>query len=481
MVPKLLKSGQSFKGLSDYLSHDSDKAQTSKRVAWTHTINCSHDHVPSAVHEMYTTQLDAEALKREAGVHAGGRPVEKPVKHISLNWHRDDDPTKEHMIATTEDFLQRMGWGEHQAVVYCHTDRHPHVHVMINAVHPETGKTLDTSFERRRAQEWALDYEKQQDQIRCEQRLKDQAEREDSLTRDAWQAMKEGEQQHQQAESERRTWDADYMGRVDNREVRETEEWKLLKTRQREEREAFFAEGKKAYGELRASVYRDVREEFRNEWAGYYALAREGVAPDYLTQMKEDILERQQTVLQEQRDAACADLRHDRDLLYSEILHHQQEARHDLHDRQEQGLSTPGLLDLVNGGPPREPESIDLDAEFGAAAEEVTRDENAQPFTFGGATIQDGRSDVVEREGGSESSRDIGADTASAGIAAFAGVGEKLFDGFFGSGPPKKDKPATKDPNPFARSAEKAMHKAMEDEQKKKDRDYWDDRDRSRD
>ena len=99
--------------------------------------------------------------------------------------------------------------------------------------------------------------------------------------------------------------------------------------------------GKRPTRELRASVYRDVREEFRNEWAGYYALAREGVDPDYLAEMKEDILERQRAVLQERRDAACADLRHDRDLHYTDILQHQQEARHELHERQEQGLSSP--------------------------------------------------------------------------------------------------------------------------------------------
>lgn len=482
MVPKLLKSGQSFKGLSDYLSHDSDKAQTAKRVAWTHTLNCSHDHVPSAVHEMYTTQLDAEALKREAGVHAGGRPVEKPVKHVSLNWHRDDAPTREHMIATSEDFLRQMGWGEHQAVVYCHTDRHPHVHLMINAVHPETGKTLDTSFERRRAQEWALAYEQQQEQIRCEQRLKDKPEREDSPTREAWLSLKDGERQHAANEIDRRAWDADYLGREENRTIRETEEWKLLKTHQREEREAFFADGKKAYSELRASVYRDVREEFRNEWAGYYALAREGVDPDYLAELKDSILERQRAVLQERRDAACTDLRHDRDLHYTGILQQQQEARHELHERQEQGLSSPELLDLVNGGPPhRDLENVDLDAEFGAAAEEVTRKDDAEPFTFGGATVRNGLEPELHGEGGADSRRDIAADGASAAIAGLAGGAEKIFDGFFGTGPPKKDKPPAKDPNPFAKSAEKAIHKAMDEEQKKRDRDYWDDRDRSRD
>lgn len=37
-----------------------------------------------------------------------------------------------------------------------------HVHFMLNAVHPETGLWLDDSFEHRRAQVWALGYEREQ-------------------------------------------------------------------------------------------------------------------------------------------------------------------------------------------------------------------------------------------------------------------------------------------------------------------------------
>lgn len=485
LVPKLLKSGQSFKGLSDYLNHDSNKAQTSKRVAWTHTLNCSHDHVPSAVHEMYTTQLDADALKQEAGVHGGGRSVEKPVRHASLNWHRDDAPTKEHMISTTEAFLKRMGWDQHQAIVYCHTDRHPHVHIMINAIHPETGKAMDTTFDYRRAQAWALEYEQQHEQIRCEQRLKDTSDRQDSLTREAWQVMKEGERQHLENEVARKQYDPGYMERLDNREIRETEEWKLLKSHQRDEREAFFVEGKTAYREVRSTVYRDVREEFRDEWAGFYAMAREGVEPGYLALMKEDILERQRTTLQQRRDEACADLRIERDQQYAFMLEIQQEARHELHVRQELGLSSPNLLDFVNAGSPERPmEHVDLEAEFGAAADEVTRaNDEGEPLTFGGAPVHGIADEEQSAASGTGGPRDIAQDGASAAIAAFTGTAERLFDGFLGSGPPKKQPPVEKDSTrqTFARTAEAALRKVEEEEQKKRDRDYWEDRDRSRD
>jgi hypothetical protein len=85
MIIRILSSGKSFKGLSAYLKHD-PKAETQNRVAWTHTLNLANEHVPAAVNDMVWTAHDAEALKQEAGVRAGGRTVENPVKHLSLNW-----------------------------------------------------------------------------------------------------------------------------------------------------------------------------------------------------------------------------------------------------------------------------------------------------------------------------------------------------------------------------------------------------------
>lgn len=151
MIPKLLSSGKSFKGCAQYLTHD-PKAETARRVAWTHTLNCANDHVLSAVDEMLWTFRDAELLKEEAGVRAGGRPLENPVKHFSLNWHPSQDPTREEMIAATEDFLKHMGWSERQALLVAHQDKeHDHAHVMLSRIHPEHGKALDDGFEKRRA------------------------------------------------------------------------------------------------------------------------------------------------------------------------------------------------------------------------------------------------------------------------------------------------------------------------------------------
>src|ERR1700744_4858280 len=112
MTPVNSGKGKSFAGACDYCMHDVG-ANTSERVAWTHTFNLTEDHIPSAINEMYLTAQNANFLKKEAGIRAGGRPTENPCKHISLNWHPEDNPSEAHMKKTAEHFMEYMGWGEY--------------------------------------------------------------------------------------------------------------------------------------------------------------------------------------------------------------------------------------------------------------------------------------------------------------------------------------------------------------------------------
>ena len=66
----------------------------------------------------------------------------KPVYHLSLSWAPEDRPTTEQVAATARRFLRDLGLQEHQAVVVRHRDTaHAHVHIVVNRVHPDTGKT----------------------------------------------------------------------------------------------------------------------------------------------------------------------------------------------------------------------------------------------------------------------------------------------------------------------------------------------------
>lgn len=96
MIVKIGSGGKSFKGLAEYLTHD-PKARTEERVDWTHTCNLANDDVKSAVNEILWTARNAELLKQEAGIRAGGRATENPVKEVSLNWSPEDQPTREHI------------------------------------------------------------------------------------------------------------------------------------------------------------------------------------------------------------------------------------------------------------------------------------------------------------------------------------------------------------------------------------------------
>jgi hypothetical protein len=184
MIVRIQRGGKSFKGLGTYLAHDKGKARTSERVAWTHTFNLANDDVPSAIDEMYWTYRAADQLKREAGIGTGGRRVERPVRHASLNWHPSQQPTKAEMLEAVQDFLRYMGWQEHQCVLFAHNDRpHQHVHVMVNAISPLDGRSLDTGFEWNRAEHWREDFDRRQ-RRQLDQDNKPFEEREDAPTRE---------------------------------------------------------------------------------------------------------------------------------------------------------------------------------------------------------------------------------------------------------------------------------------------------------
>ncbi len=365
MIVKIERSGTSFKGLSTYLTHD-PKANTQDRVAWTHTQNLANDHVPSAVDEMVWTARNAELLKQEAGVRAGGRTTEDPVKDVSLNWSPEDKPTPEHMITTTKDFLRHMGWEEHQAIMVAHNDKpHAHVHLMINAIHPETGLHLDDGFERRRAQEWALQYEREHERIYCEQRLKNPEDREKNMPRNIWMEFQHNEKEFTRAEK---------IMAENSPEIPENPkntEWKILKELQQAERIEFFKQGKSEFKELRNSIYREVREEFRGRWSDYYKARKNGTEDDreILANVKAQLIADQKAVLEPRRDAACKELRASRDERYQEILDGQRDARADLRWYQEAGHDT---APFFNGLAERKDARAEVASGFREAAFEVT-------------------------------------------------------------------------------------------------------------
>lgn len=167
MIPCITDSGRSFAGAAAYYLHDKG-ASTQNRIAWTHVENLPTRKADKAVKVMAFTALHQATIKRKAGMTTTGRKLEKPVFVFSISWHPDENPKKDHMLETAKSAVSKLGLSEYQAIYVAHNDEpQPHVHVMINRVHPENGIAATLSNSKRKLSKWAHDYEKEQKTLHC--------------------------------------------------------------------------------------------------------------------------------------------------------------------------------------------------------------------------------------------------------------------------------------------------------------------------
>ncbi len=319
MIIRIQGNGGSFRGAGLYYLHDKSadtalekhlKPKTDERVWFSDTRNCLSIDPGRALEEMWRTAEDQAYLKMQAGVKRGGRVCEDPTKTLSLSWHKDDQPTPEHMVEAADALLKHMGWDQHQAVYVGHNDtEHRHVHIILNRVNPDTGRTLDDFREQKRAQSWALEYERSQDQVRCEQReINAQKQKESARTNDNQQEATPTQQAEPKAEAtiaQQRTAEPARETAADERpapsanraandhlphnvimltrpsehefnadeQVRAqhaAQDHAELKAEQRAEREAFFKDGAKLFKATRHAAYDEIRREYRIEWRNLY-------------------------------------------------------------------------------------------------------------------------------------------------------------------------------------------------------------------
>lgn len=171
MVPKVAAKGTSFKGAGAYYLHDK-KADSSERVAFTHTENLPVNDAKRALDCMAYTAMHQNEIKAASGAAKTGRKLTAPVYTYSLSWAPDEQPTQEEMIEAGRETLKALGLDEHEVLMVAHNDKpHPHLHLIVNRVHPETGKAAGLSNDHLALSRWAEDYEKRQGEIRCEQRV----------------------------------------------------------------------------------------------------------------------------------------------------------------------------------------------------------------------------------------------------------------------------------------------------------------------
>ena len=372
MIIRIQASGSSFRGAGAYYLHDkaadrsidkSLKPTSAERVMFTETRNCANQDPFRALDEMWFVADNQDWLKMQAGVKRGGRAVENPVKTIVMSWHAKDEPSTEHMIESADAFLRHMGWQEHQAVIAGHDDTdHKHLHIILNRVHPDSGRTLDDYKERIHAQEWALQYERAHDQVRCDHREAN-AEKRQSRGKDNAAALVAANDHLPHnvialTREHERQFTADELQRAGQ----DAEARKELKLEQREERQAFFADGAKLFKATRVAAYKEVREEFKAEWRELYKDAKAAgraaeIASDdaikaavylaytdqwerarsafdsrhdvrdhaleKLLARKADLVARQTAAISERQHEACDSLREVREIQYQELLKRQ--------------------------------------------------------------------------------------------------------------------------------------------------------------
>jgi len=162
MNPKVADRGTSFKGAGQYYLHDKD-ADTTERVEFTHTENLITSDPDKAIKCMAWTAMHQKDLKRNAGLSLkGNHGCKKPVYSYSLAWHPEQDPTKDQMIEAAKSSLEFLGLQEHEALMVAHNDtEHPHVHVIVNLVHPGNGKTAKYRDDYKRFSRWAQAYQEE--------------------------------------------------------------------------------------------------------------------------------------------------------------------------------------------------------------------------------------------------------------------------------------------------------------------------------
>lgn len=177
MIPRVAKSGRSFKGAGLYYLHDKG-ASTSDRVAFTETVNLPTNDADRGIAHMIDTATHANQLKQQAGI-KGGRPLQAPVYCYSLAWHPSETPTKAEQLEAVHATLKRLGVADRQAVIIGHNDTdHCHVHVMVNRVCPTTGRASTMSNDRLILSDWAHDYREQRGELHfCPEREKNREQR----------------------------------------------------------------------------------------------------------------------------------------------------------------------------------------------------------------------------------------------------------------------------------------------------------------
>ena len=138
MLAQAEKPTGDFLALARYLVEGKERPTSPARVAWVMARN-----MPTEDPEVAAKMMAATAEHSRRCRHA--------CYHLMIAWHPDENPSPEVMQDIAVATLALAGLAEHQVLVMGHGDKpHRHLHMMVNRVHPETGKAWSTRHDYQR-------------------------------------------------------------------------------------------------------------------------------------------------------------------------------------------------------------------------------------------------------------------------------------------------------------------------------------------
>jgi hypothetical protein len=136
MLAKIAPLTNDFQTVARYLVHGKSGARHDpSRVAWIISQNLPTDDPQLAAKYMAATAQMSARTKNAA-------------YHLMIAWHANERPTPEAMQNVALQTLELAELAEHQALIMGHGDKpHPHLHILLNRVHPDTGRAWKTSHD----------------------------------------------------------------------------------------------------------------------------------------------------------------------------------------------------------------------------------------------------------------------------------------------------------------------------------------------
>lgn len=134
MIGKAMPYGKGFLGLARY-SEKGHAGEERERVFFIETRNLPTE--------------DAETAARLMAAHARESiRTQRPVYHLVISCDPGDPADRTSLSRVADTVLRELGLSEHQVLIVAHKDTaHPHMHLIVNRVHPVTHRAWENSWD----------------------------------------------------------------------------------------------------------------------------------------------------------------------------------------------------------------------------------------------------------------------------------------------------------------------------------------------